>query len=107
MGKTSVDLLIFSGVGNIIKNEILYRVRIHPESYVQKIPQLKLKKLVDESRIYSFEFLEWKRKGELKRHWLAHTKKSCLRCNKPIVKKYTGIKKRRSFFCEKCQLLYK
>lgn len=102
-----LDQLIFSGVGNIIKNEILYRVRIHPESHVQKIPQPKLKKLIDESRIYSFEFLEWKRKGELKKHWLAHTKKTCLRCNKPIVKKYTGVKKRRSFFCEKCQLLYK
>ena len=97
---------IFSGVGNIIKNEVLYRVRIHPESVVKKIPMLKIKKLITESRIYSFEFLNWKRENELKKHWLAHTKKNCLRCNTALVKKYTGIKKRRSFFCEKCQLLY-
>jgi endonuclease-8 len=97
---------IFSGVGNIIKNEVLYRVRIHPESVVKEIPASKIKKLIDESRIYSFEFLEWKRNYELKKHWLAHTKKICLRCNKPIVKKYTGLKNRRSFFCENCQLLY-
>ncbi len=97
---------IFSGVGNIIKNEVLYRVRIHPESIIKDIPAIKIKKLIDESRIYSFEFLEWKRNFELKKHWLAHTKKTCLRCNKPIIKKYTGVKKRRSFFCLTCQLLY-
>lgn len=97
---------IFAGVGNIIKNEILYRVRVHPESKVHALPRLKLKKLVDETRIYSFQFLEWKKKYELKKHWLAHTKKICLRCNLPIVKKYTGVKKRRSFFCKNCQILY-
>lgn len=55
---------IFAGVGNIIKNEILYRVRIHPESIIGKIPAAKMNKLVDESRIYSFQFLEWKRAFE-------------------------------------------
>lgn len=33
---------IFAGVGNIIKNEILYRVKVHPESLVGKIPAAKL-----------------------------------------------------------------
>jgi endonuclease-8 len=97
---------IFSGVGNIIKNEVLNRVRVHPESIVKKIPALKIKKLVEEARNYSFEFLAWKRKYELKKHWLAHTKKTCLRCDLPIIKKYTGVKKRRSFFCINCQKLY-
>ncbi len=95
-----LDQDIFSGVGNIIKNEVLYRVRIHPESLVKEIPALKIKKLIDESRIYSFQFLDWKRNYELKKHWLAHTKKICLRCNLPIIKKYTGLKKRRSFFAK-------
>jgi len=97
---------IFSGVGNIIKNEILYRVRVHPESTVEKIPALKIKKLIEEARNYSFQFLDWKRNHELKKHWLAHTKKLCLRCNSPIIKKYTGVKNRRSFICTKCQRLY-
>ena len=97
---------IFSGVGNIIKNEILYRVRIHPNSIVGKIPPPKLRKLVAESRVYSFQFLEWKRSYELKKRWLAHTKKVCLRCDLPFVKTHTGQKKRRSFICENCQLLY-
>lgn len=101
-----LDQDIFAGVGNIIKNEILYRVRVHPESVIGKIPAAKINKLIDETRIYSFQFLEWKRNYELKQHWLAHTKKECLRCNAPIIKKQTGVKKRRSFVCVKCQKLY-
>lgn len=97
---------IFAGVGNIIKNEILYIARIHPESVVEKIPSLKIKKLIEETRDYSIQFLEWKRKYELKKHWLAHTKKICLRCNLPIIRKQTGVKNRRSFFCVRCQKLY-
>jgi endonuclease-8 len=98
---------IFAGVGNIIKNEVLYRIRVHPESLVKKLPAAKLKKMIDESRIYSFQFLEWKRDYVLKKNWLAHTKKICKRCNLPIIKKYTGKKNRRSFFCRNCQTLYK
>src|SRR5205085_5314508 len=101
-----LDQNIFAGVRNIIKNEVLYRIRIHLESIVKKMPSVKIKKMIEEARIYSFQFLEWKRKYELKKHWLAHTKKICLRCNLPIYKKYTGLKKRRSFFCLNCQKLY-
>ncbi len=97
---------IFAGVGNIIKNEVLYRVCVHPESLTGKIPKLKLSKIIREARTYSFEFLAWKKKYELKKHWLAHTKTVCLRCNSPIIRKYTGVKKRRSFFCENCQVKY-
>lgn len=97
---------IFSGVGNIIKNEVLYRIYVHPESKVGKLPVKKIMELIEEARIYSFDFLKWKKNYELKKHWLAHTKKECLRCNLPITRKHTGIKKRRSFFCVNCQVLY-
>jgi endonuclease-8 len=94
---------IFSGVGNIIKNEVLYRTRIHPESLVGKIPPAKIKLLIREARNYSFDFLEWKKQFVLKKHWLAHTKKICRQCGGPILKTITGSSKRRSFFCEHCQ----
>jgi endonuclease-8 len=103
---TLLEQDIFSGVGNIIKNEVLYRVRIHPESLTGKIPSKKITEILNEARIYSFEFLDWKKKYELKKHWLAHTKKKCLRCDLPMIKKYTGVKKRRSFFCTNCQKLH-
>lgn len=97
---------IFSGVGNIIKNEIVYRTFVHPESVLMALPEDKIDELIDQARVYSFEFLEWKKRYELKKHWLAHRKKTCVRCDLPLINKITGSKKRRSFFCENCQKLY-
>ena len=97
---------VFAGVGNIIKNEVLYRLRVHPESMTGNIPPSKLKKITDEAVHYSFEFYQWKKVFELKKHFLAYNKKTCLRCNLPFIKKKTGIKNRRSFFCSNCQVLY-
>ena len=97
---------IFSGVGNIIKNEVLYRIKVHPESIIGKFPEEKLDEVVTESITYSFQFLEWKKRYELKKHWLAHTKKWCLRCDCEIKRKQTGKKNRRSFICMNCQILY-
>jgi endonuclease-8 len=101
-----LDQEIFSGVGNIIKNEVLYRIRTHPESLIGRMPDYKIAELIKEARNYSFEFFEWKKKYELKKHWLAHTKKTCLRCNLPIIRKQTGFRNRRSFFCINCQVKY-
>ncbi len=97
---------IFSGVGNIMKNEILYRIRVHPESTLGSLPPSLTTKLIKEARNYAFDFLTWKRNFELKKHWLAHTKKLCKRCELPIVKIYAGRTKRRSFFCPNCQVKY-
>lgn len=101
-----LDQNIFAGVGNIIKNEVLYRIKVHPESEVGALPAKQLKQLIDEARIYSFDFLEWKKQYVLKKHWLAHTKRTCVRCKIPLIKKYSGKTKRRTFFCENCQVLY-
>jgi endonuclease-8 len=97
---------IFSGVGNIIKNEVLFRIKVHPESKIGAIPPKKLDELIREARVYSFQFLDWKKAYVLKKHWLAHTKKTCPRDNIPLIKKHLGKTHRRSFFCEKCQKLY-
>lgn len=101
-----LDQQIFSGVGNIIKNEVLYRIKVHPENRIKNIPSVKLSALIKEARNYSFDFLKWKKEFTLKKHWLAHTKKICLRCDLPILKKYCGKTKRRTFFCTGCQVKY-
>lgn len=101
-----LDQTIFSGVGNIIKNEVLYRIRLHPETLVENIPPRKLTHLIQEARQYSFDFLEWKKRFVLRKHWLAHTKKTCLRCNVPLIKIYCGKTQRRTFFCKNCQVKY-
>lgn len=101
-----LDQDIFAGVGNIIKNEVLFRIGVQPESLVGQLPPRKLAALIAEARKYSFEFLEWKRVFVLKKHWLVHTKRTCPKCGAQLIKKYTGKGKRRSFYCVTDQLLY-
>ncbi|WP_027381712.1 DNA-formamidopyrimidine glycosylase family protein [Chryseobacterium daeguense] len=101
-----MDQDIFSGVGNIIKNEVLFRIGVQPESLVGNMSAKKIKELIAEARNYSFDFLKWKREFTLKKHWLAHTKKICPICGQKLIKKQTGMGKRRSFYCEKDQKLY-
>lgn len=101
-----LDQDIFSGVGNIIKNEVLFRIGVQPESLIGNLPESKLNALVKEAREYSFDFLKWKRDYVLKKHWMVHTKKSCPKCGQLLTKKYTGKGKRRSFYCNNDQKLY-
>lgn len=101
-----LDQDIFAGVGNIIKNEVLFRIRLHPLSTVGEMPAAKLRALVEQAREYSFDFLEWKKKYELKKHWLAHAKTTCPRCDIKFSKGILGRSKRRSFYCECCQKRY-
>ena len=101
-----LDQQIFSGSGNIIKNEVLYRIKMHPLSKIGYIPPRKLSELIREVRSYSFDFLRWKKEYTLKKHWLAHTKRVCMRCDLPIIKQHLGKTNRRSFYCSNCQVLY-
>lgn len=101
-----LDQTIFSGVGNIIKNEVLYRIEVHPLSKIGALPPRKLSQLIKEARDYSYEFLHWKREFTLKKNWLVHTKKTCQRDECKIKKEYLGKTNRRTFFCDCCQKLY-
>jgi endonuclease-8 len=101
-----LDQSIFSGSGNIIKNEVLFRTRIHPQSLVGKLPAVKRRQLVDEVVRYSFDFLAWKREFTLRKHWQAHTKKTCPRDGAPLQKAYLGKTNRRTFYCDVCQKVY-
>lgn len=92
-----LDQNIFSGVGNIIKNEVLYRTYVHPESLTGKIPSILLNRIINECSKYSFEFLEWKKNYVLRNHWLAYTKKVCQRCDLPIQYKRYRIKETQKF----------
>ena len=101
-----LDQDLFAGVGNIIKNEVLFRIRVHPLSTVAALPAAKLRELVREARRYSFDFFEWKKAYVLRKHWLAHTRHTCPRCGIPFLKAHLGKTMRRSFVCESCQVLY-
>lgn len=101
-----LDQNIFAGVGNIIKNEVLFRIKVHPKTKLGSLPPRKLSELIKEARQYSFDFLEWKKQYVLKKHWLVHTKRTCPRDGSKIIKEYLGRTHRRTFFCNSCQALY-
>jgi endonuclease-8 len=101
-----LDQNVFAGVGNIIKNEVLFRIRTHPLSTIGALPARKLRELVEQARQYSFEFLEWKRAFVLRKHWLAHNQSICPRDHVKFHRAYLGRTNRRSFFCELCQRRY-
>jgi len=100
-----LDQSIFSGVGNIIKNEVLFRIRVHPETRVGDLPSRKLGALIREARDYSFDFYRWKKDFVLKKHWQVHTKRICPRCGRRLAfRAQLGKRMRRSFFCRHCQV---
>lgn len=100
-----LDQKIFSGVGNIIKNEVMYRIGVHPLTKIENLPATKLKALVKEARKYSFEFLKWKKINKLSEHWQVYLQKKCLFDHK-VEKQKLGRTNRQTYYCSKCQKKY-
>jgi endonuclease-8 len=96
---------LFAGCGNIIKNEVLWQARIHPLSTIENIPARKLREMTNKCSKYSFDFLKWKRKKELSKHFEVYEQSHCPNGHKLTVKN-TGKSHRRSYFCPKCQVEY-
>ncbi|RYD84655.1 MAG: endonuclease, partial [Sphingobacteriales bacterium] len=101
-----MDQKIFSGVGNIIKNEALFNAKVHPESKAGSIPDKKLKELIKETVKYSFRFLEQRKQGTLNKNWEAYEQEECPRNHIPLHKKELGKTRRWCYYCNKCQKLY-
>jgi endonuclease VIII len=103
-----LDQSIFSGAGNIIKNEVLHRIRVHPESTIGALPTRKLGELIKQAREYSFDFLEWKKAFVLKKHYQVHTRTHCPRDGTRLsYRAKLGRAQRRAFWCDTCQKLYR
>lgn len=98
-----LDQTIFAGVGNIIKNEVLFRTRVSPFASVRDISDYKLKKIVADARTFSFRFLELRRIFALRKNLEVYRRSVCPRCGGKIERRVHGRRARRSFFCAKCQ----
>ncbi len=108
-GKTIDDVLmdqaIFTGVGNKIRNEALYRAGIHPLSITGKIPAAKISKLISEVVKYAGIFYkQLKTKGvndDFKVYQQEHTPDGS-----EVTMKVLKKTKRKIFFSERHQVLY-
>ena len=98
-----LDQAIFAGVGNIIKNEVLFRTRVSPFAKVRNISDAKLRAIVADARTFSFRFLELRRVFSLRKNLEVYRRSVCPRCGGKIQRRVHGQRARRSFFCSKCQ----
>lgn len=96
---------IFTGVGNVIKNETLFRIKIHPESTLESLHRNQLTLLIKEARQYSFDFYRWEKEGVRRKKYCVHRRAWCPNCGTRISKAFTGITPRSSFWCPQCQPL--
>jgi len=101
-----MDQHIFTGVGNIIKNEVMWRVRVHPKNKIENIPARKLSALIKDCTTYSYEFLEQRQAGTLSKNWKAYKQEVCERCNSKLKHEIVGKTKRQTFYCNNCQERY-
>jgi endonuclease-8 len=99
-----LDQNIFAGVGNIIKNEVLWRVRIHPETKVKNITRSELKNLIAETKKFSILFYKWRKVFLLRKHLDIYQKSICPRCGAKVKREKTGKRNRISHFCPVCQI---
>jgi endonuclease-8 len=98
-----LDQEIFAGAGNIIKNEVLYRMQLQPTTRLRALTKLELRLLVRETRLYSLQFYVWKKQYLLRKNWRIFRKKKCPVCGSEVTREPTGVRKRRSFYCSLCQ----
>jgi endonuclease-8 len=99
-----LDQTVFSGVGNIIKNEALFLAAVHPLSITGKLPKEKIQEIIHDAHSFSKLFYETRKSGqELKAYLQVYQKRRCPGSEEKIVRMITGKRKRLSHFCPDVQ----
>ena len=99
-----MDQKIFSGVGNILRNETLYRAGIHPLSVTGKIPATKITRLVKEATKYAQLF--YQELETSKNHNFAVYQQEYATDGSAVTMMMSPKTKRKIFFSEHKQKLY-
>ncbi|XP_025318688.1 endonuclease 8-like 2 [Canis lupus baileyi] len=101
---TLLDQRYFSGLGNIIKNEALYRAGIHPLSLGSLLSPRHLEALVDHVVEFSADWLQGKFQGK-QQHTQIYQKEQCP-FGHPVMKDAFGPPggfQRLTWWCPQCQ----
>lgn len=101
-----LDQNVFAGSGNIIKNEVLFNVRRHPLTPLNRISRKDWPRLAHAVRSYCQNFYEWKKRFELRKHWQVYRRSECPLCGAKLVRSNLGKFLRRTFYCSKHQPLH-
>jgi len=99
-----MDQNIFTGVGNIIRNEALYLAGIHPQSITGKIPSAKITKLIKETVKYAHHWYQLMENG--KRLSFSVYRQEYAADGSEVTMKILTRSKRKIFFSEHAQKLY-
>jgi len=106
IGVALLNQSIIAGVGNILRNEILFRAGVNPERTIQSLTMAEIERIVDICESLSKEFLnmkiEGKRIGQL---LLVYNKYngSCKVCGGKIEFYMQKPINRKTFICTNCQ----
>jgi endonuclease-8 len=98
-----LDQDVFAGVGNIIKNEVLFTLKLHPETPVRDLTPREVTALVAEAHRYSHQFYRWKKEFTLKKNWRIYRKRACPVCATKVVARHMGRGERYTYLCPRCQ----
>jgi endonuclease-8 len=99
-----MDQRLFTGVGNIIKNEVLWRLKLAPSTRLGDLSPRQVGRLVSDARAYSQRFYELKKQYILRKNYQIYRKGVCPRgCDTKIRHEKTGTRERMSHWCPVCQ----
>jgi len=100
-----LDQTVFAGSGNIVKNEVLFNIRRHPLTKLAHVSSKDWPKVARAVREYCWNFYEWKKKFELRKHWQVYRQSRCPLCDTKLVRENVGVFQRRTFYCPQHQKL--
>lgn len=106
IGVVLLDQGVIAGIGNILRNEILFRAQISPERLVKDLSKSEVVELIKTIEDTSSMFYHVLLRGEdLKRYYLVYNKsrKPCPRCGTPIKYYRQEPIRRKTFMCPSCQ----
>ncbi len=86
IGDVLLDQHVFAGVGNILRNEILFRAGISPERMIGDMSEEEIERIILYVKKLSNDFLKNKLKqNSIKNLLLVYNKKLCPICGKPLI----------------------